>query len=476
MLLFSSILNITDSFTPDAFLRVVIAWNAESSRDENRVKGIFWQGEHTARFGMPDLWLEFVESSDGNIVAARHEKSTGDGIVWDSDFIVNFSERKIAVQLDRTYSEDALVIDGAFSTPHFISFLIRQGYLKDDRDLPILREPLEITDEQGEMICHLVNGERQYRLPVVLVFKSSDGKDPLEVTRLASRLKGAAHVLLEEDPSQCRMIRETCGTTDNEFGGIRIFYPSGPIKEKKITYRSAAGDSKARLERVVQQVIKYCLAQRIDPMYTWQGVNNCVLNEQLKNQIEGRKSAESARQKAEEEVDMVYESFDEDLKKLQEQIEDLTKANEALQYENQGLRAKYAAVESVPLIYSGEEEEFYQGEIRDAILSSLNEILSATESATRKADILKDVLENNPYYHLAEERKQRVKSLFKGYKNLTGAMRQELLSLGFEITEEGKHYKITYREDPRYMVTIGKTPSDSRSGNNNAALISKKML
>ena len=346
----------------------------------------------------------------------------------------------------------------------------------DDQDLPILREPLVITDEQGEIIYHLVNGDRKYRLPVVLVFKSSDGKDPLEVNWLASRLKGAAHVLMEENPNQCIKIREICDTTDNGFGGIRIFYPSGPIREKKITYRSAAGDSKARLERVVQQVIKYCLAQRIDPMYTWQGVNNSVLNEQLKNQIEGRKSAESARQKAEEEVDMVYESFDEDLKKLQEKVEELTKVNEALQYENQGLRAKYAAVESVPLIYSGEEEEFYQGEIRDVILSSLNEMLSATESATRKADILEDVLENNPYYRLAEERKQRVKSLFKGYKNLTGAMRRELLSLGFEITEEGKHYKITYREDPRYMVTIGKTPSDSRSGDNNAALISKKML
>ena len=27
-----------------------------------------------------------------------------------------------------------------------------------------------------------------------------------------------------------------------------------------------------------------------------------------------------------------------------------------------------------------------------------------------------------------------------------------------------------------YMVTIGKTPSDNRSGNNNAALINKNML
>ena len=69
-----------------------------------------------------------------------------------------------------------------------------------------------------------------------------------------------------------------------------------------------------------------------------------------------------------------------------------------------------------------------------------------------------------------------MKALFKGYKNLTGAMRQELQSLGFEITEAGKHYKLTYRGDQRYMVTVGKTPSDNRSGSNNAALISKTML
>ena len=55
-------------------------------------------------------------------------------------------------------------------------------------------------------------------------------------------------------------------------------------------------------------------------------------------------------------------------------------------------------------------------------------------------------------------------------------MRQELQSLGFELTEAGKHYKLTYKGDPRYMVTIGKTPSDNRSGSNNAALINKEML
>ena len=102
--------------------------------------------------------------------------------------------------------------------------------------------------------------------------------------------------------------------------------------------------------------------------------------------------------------------------------------------------------------------------------------MTNTEAATRRADILEDILENNLYQHLSEKRKQKVKAMFKGYKNLSSAMKQELLELGMTISDDGKHYKLTYKDDPRYMVTIGKTPSDNRAGNNNAALINKIMM
>lgn len=85
---------------------------------------------------------------------------------------------------------------------------------------------------------------------------------------LASRLKGAAHVLVEEAPGLCSGIRALCGNSADTFGGIRIFFPSWPVREKKITYRTAGADMKKRLERVVQHVIKYSLAQRIDHRYT----------------------------------------------------------------------------------------------------------------------------------------------------------------------------------------------------------------
>jgi len=223
-------------------------------------------------------------------------------------------------------------------------------------------------------------------------------------------------------------------------------------------------------------VIQYWIVLKPEPLYTWQGVNNALLSDRLKDQFSRWVEAETAKRKAEDEVDKVYEEFDQDLSELQEKVAELTRKNEELQYENQRLRARMAEADAVPVIFLGEEEEFYQGEIRDMILGTLDDGLHAAGESTRRADVLEDILENNPYYHLSDERKQRVKNLFKGYKSLTGSMRQELQSMGFEITEAGKHYKLTYRGDSRYMVTIGKTPSDNRSGNNNAALINKNML
>ena len=68
MLLFSTVLDIKDSITPDDFIQLVIKWNNTSTHTENIVTGIEWQGERTARFGDDRLWLEF----DGRFFALTH--------------------------------------------------------------------------------------------------------------------------------------------------------------------------------------------------------------------------------------------------------------------------------------------------------------------------------------------------------------------------------------------------------------------
>ena len=476
MILFLTTLDIGEFVTQEDFIKLVLEWNAGSRYEENIVKGIEWCGERTVRYGDSKLWLEFVEYAEREILAVRHEKITADGVVWDSDFVMNFGTHRLTIQLDRTYSEEALVMGAYFSTPHFITLLIEKGFLAKDRDLPVLRTPIAVTDADLDMCKRAFTEDNGYRLPVVFVSRTAEDKFPLSITWLASRLKGAAHVLVEESAESCAEIRKFFKMGNEPFGAVRIYYPLGTVRHKKFRFRSATGNEDVRLEKVIRHVIQYGIAQRVDRFCTWNGVNGAVLNNQLDHQIAVRKNAETEKLRAEAEKDEVYETFSEDLQALQERVAELMKANEALQYENQGLRAKYASSDAVPMLYFGDEEEFYEGEIRDMVLGALDEALTATEKATRKGDILEDVLENNVYQHLSDERKQKVKALFKGYKSLTGAMRQELMALGFEITEAGKHYKLTYGGDARYMVTMAKTPSDNRSGINNAALISKKML
>lgn len=262
-----------DHVTLDDFIKLVLEWNEGSKYADNRVTGIDWHGEHNVRYGDAGLWMEFVEYPEKGILSVRHEKITKDGAAWDSDFIMNTVEKRIAIQLDRTCSEDALVIDAAFSTPHFITLLIVHDFIKDDADLKVWRESIYVTDDDVNLCHKAFVKESPYKLPVVFISKTMENEDPLSVVWLASRLKGAAHVLVEQNTDQCAAIRKLTGKSETPFGAVCIYYPSRSVKRKNYYYRSATGDEQVRLEKVIRNMIQYSISQRIDSLYTWNGVS-----------------------------------------------------------------------------------------------------------------------------------------------------------------------------------------------------------
>lgn len=476
MLLFSTILDIKESLTKNKFIQLVIAWNQQSPHLENVIQGIVWNGEKNIRFGKENHWLDIEEYRNRNIIAVRYEKVESDGIVWDTDYIMNFDDMRMAIQLDRSYKEDALIMDSKFSTPHFITTLIENGYLKDDGRLPVVREPIQIMEDNLEILSDIINDKQRYRLPVVYVSKTVFNYNPVNVRWLSSRLKGVAHVLVEDSKQLNYKIRELCNDSNEYNGSIGVYFPHSSIKHRRFLYREYTGSDTILLDKVVKNVIQYGNSQNVDNLYTWQGVSNSLLSDRLNSQREERFIAESAKQKAEDEVDKIYDTFDEDLKKLQHQLEELTRQNESLRCENQGLRAKLNETNTVPVLNFGDEDEFYPGEIKDLILSSLENSLNNTAKKSRRSDVLRDIIESNGYLSLSEERKQTIKKLMKGYKGISGPMRQQLAELGFEVTEDGKHYKLTYFGDGRYWTTLAKTPSDNRGDKNIAANIIKYML
>lgn len=494
MLLFSTILDIKATMTKDDFIRLVIEWNQGSPHTNNIIPGIQWNGERNIRYGEDVLWLDIEEYRNQNIIAVRYEKKEDDGAIWDTDYVMNFNSMKMSVRLDRSYTAEALDADPKFSTPHFITLLIERGYLQDDHQLSVQRSATIINAKNVGVLIDVINRKTKFNLPVVYVSKTYNDEDPVNVSYLASRLKGVAHVMVEEGNWLNHTIKEQCSGNNEYYGAIGIYFPSRGSSHRRYLYRSSVGYDSFLLERVVRSVIQYSNAQMVDTLFTWQGVNNALLRDRLISQRGERLAAEAAQKAAEEEAakildtldeeerrirkqafedarteaNVILDGFDAEMQKLQDQVEELTRANEVLQFENQGLKAKLDSIDNIPVLFMGDEFEFYPGEVKDLLLATLTEAAKGIQPKSRRADIVRDIIKNNNYQKLSAAKAEEAKRILKNYDGMSARTRQALKDLGFEITEEGKHYKVTYYGDGRYQTAYSKTPSDGRTGKNSA--------
>ena len=250
MLLYSTTLKINENLTQDVFIRLVIQWNQSSPHLDNVIPNINWKGERNVRYGNDELWLDIEEYRNKNIIAVRFEKRENDGAIWDTDYIMNFDTMKMTVQLDRGYTEDAQMEDLQFSTPHFITMLIDGGYVAADNELDVLRQAIMIDQETMSLLAEVINGQSHYRLPVVYVSKTVNNQDPVNIGWLCSRLKGVAHVLLEEDKQLNGQIRSACDNNNEYFGGIGIYFPNG--KHRRFLYRNYIGSDNILMDKVTR--------------------------------------------------------------------------------------------------------------------------------------------------------------------------------------------------------------------------------
>ncbi|MBO4689037.1 MAG: hypothetical protein J5636_11070 [Clostridiales bacterium] len=503
MLLFSTVLDVKRELDRNAFRALVVEWNQKSRHEENIIPGLAWKDEKSLKCGSDDLWLAAEELDREEIIAVRYEKRKADGIIWDTDYVMNFKERKLAVRLERSYTEDANLGDYYFATPYFISQLIKNDMLPMDDDLPILNRPIIVNDDNIGILARVIKEEKRYKYPVIFVSRTPGGNTIVDVDLLASRLKGAAHVLVQETPALNGKIREACEDRNEYNGTIGVYFPNPAIK--KARYFTHAEDGapfdQALLETVIRRVFQYCNSKLVDPLQTWQGVNNALLLSRVATQFRQRQIAEAARNKAEEAkrmaeeakkkaeeekslleasmdekekqiwseakqeaTDQAIESFVDDMSALEAQIAALTKENERLMAENQGMRAKYANVESTPLLMFGEEHDYYPGEIKDMILLTLEESLKTFRDKSRRRDVVKDIIESNDYQGMTKKRDAEIRALLKSFNGMDGKLKQNLEALGFDIDMTGPHIRVTYYGDPRYEEMLSKTPSDWRTG------------
>ena len=227
--------------------------------------------------------------------------------------------------------------------------------------------------------------------------------------------------------------------------------------------------------KVIQDVIHYGTVQRIPLLYTWNGVKSKIeLAEIEKKETEARKLAKYAKNESEQ----IVRTFDEENAELKEQNKKLIRENQQLKEEIRDLQERSGSYNSSPLIFFGNEEELFPGEIKDMVLSVLNDMINKLqpEKRTRRADIIRDIVQSNDYEGILEKKAKDLKNELKGYRTMEKPTRKFLQDFGFVITEDGKHYKLKYYKDNRYTSILPKTSSDRRAGLNAASEMKNKCL
>lgn len=473
MQLFSTLLDIKEGWTKEEFVNFVIRWCQGSPHPQNIIPDMHWDGTFPARFGNDRLWMEIENYRNRNIVAVRYEKKDDNNAIWDSDYVMNFDTWKMGIRLDRSYQSDVVSVDPAFSTPHIITMLSDEGHLKDDGLLPVSKNPFFITKDNAGLLADIINGRSSYRFPVVYVSKTPMDKDPVNVSLLASRLKGAAHVLVQQSIQSNQSIRDACNSKNDYYGAIGVYYPTSAVPHKRFLSHDPSVYDSFQFEKVVRSVIRFANIQQMDKLYTWQGVRNELLSDRLAAQRSERIQAETDSQEKDDMLAMAYDDYD----RLKAQIEELKKENDKLTQENYGLHAKLDSSESVPLIYAGEEDDLYPGEIKDLVLLCVSEELKKSHDKSRRFDVCSDILKANNYQRITEKNRNLINKEIVSYSGMNESTRSFLSKIGIRIHREGNHPVLNYYGDNRYQVVLGSTPSDHGHGGENAAkMIIRTML
>lgn len=140
-----------------------------------------------------------------------------------------------------------------------MTFLIEEGHLKTDGDLQVAREPISVDKNNSDLLARVIKGESSYQLLVVYVSKTKRGQYPVDVNLRASKLKGVAHVLVQESPNYDEASKEL-----NElYGAVGVYFPNKAVQPKHFGYKDTAAQRKNMLESVIYAVMSYCNCQQV---------------------------------------------------------------------------------------------------------------------------------------------------------------------------------------------------------------------
>lgn len=467
MLTFATEFPVDTAKSASDFLLVMRKWVEDSPHTKflaEDLDDLSIEAEFVRTAGNQSIRSIGVTQGTGDEYFAFRNSVTDAGISWETSIV--FSKTAAGSWIGvRTSNESHKPVAKlpAAKKPYAVKLLLQSLGGGLDGEVSVEPKAVWLGNDDIGFAARLIDGSSGCRLPVVYVSAGFDGKYAVSPNDLAHDLSGMAHVVVEPNRPFSRRLQIEVGSQNIYGGAIGIYWPEGTGRRAFFSDRM---DSVSELRwTVVEEVRAALLNRRPLSQCTWEVVESAV----RRTEFELLKASGSS------ELDTYIHTFDADLRARDQRLAAAEVEIARLQREVVRLQAQDSSTLGMGL-KTGNEQNFFQGEIAGIVSEALADCASRAQAGSRRSHVLAALVEANPRNNVSSKKRDKIKSLLRNYRSMDAATKAGLEDLGFSISDDGKHYKLVYQDDDRYVFPLPKSGSDYRGGLNSASDIAKRIF
>lgn len=395
-------------------------------------------------------------------IAAFRHSLTDRNLTWETEIVFSIREDSAfaGIRTSRQSTHAQITLPRA-KKPHIIKTILDELGGGLDGEVFVRDTPRFLSENDANMAVRLINGDADNYLPVIYVSRTFDNSLVVRPEPLARRMSGLAHVLIEPSRNFSRSIQHDVEGRNAYGGRIGMHWPNG---QSFYLTPEALSTDELEVRRVVENRITDALLNR-RPLArcTWARAEAEVAREA----IEVLQSAGS------NDVQEYIRAFDEELSAKDRQLRD---AEAEIWKLEARLKTGFRGDRVGTGIAIGNEVDLFPGEVTEIIVDGLRQAAQNVQDDSRRHHVLSAAIEANGGHEELQAKREALKEALRGYTSMTKDVLHTLTSLGFEVSEDGKHHKLTYQNDDRYTFSLPKSGSDWRGGLNAASDISKRVF
>jgi len=447
------------------FVAAVRKWIAGSPHTKlaaQHLSDIPDEGRWKVESGNVSLEAILVKDDQGEVASFRYSAVDGN-LVWitEATYSKTADDDWVGVRTDRQSNVPQVTLPAA-KKPLIVRTLIDELGGGLDDELYVSDKAYFLKETDSRMAVRLLNADADNYLPIVYVSCPFPGQYTVDPVPLARVLGGLAHVIVEPSRAFSRTIQRDVESRNVYGGRVGVYWPDGSIHS--YYFRESTPNEIDVRFAIVADVRAAHLNRRALDRCTWARAEARL----ARLAIEGLRSSGSGN------VEEYVAAFDSELRAKNDQ---LAQADEEILRLKAQLRAAQAKIQGSSGGWrAGDEQELRTHEFDEVLKDALNRAAANEHPGSRRQHIIQAIVNQIPDSASLKDAKDRLKELLSQYSSMNQSIRKGLVELGFDIGEDGKHYKLTYMQDDRYTFALQKTGSDWRGGLNAVSDISKRVF